>query len=212
MHMKFNAGSLPVIIAVLFSFIGNGKTAGRYVLPIIDSGWVSLFNGQDLAGWTIYGDAVWTVRDGVLSGEGGRGHIYADPVVKNFEIKGEFRITNKGNGANSGLYFRAHPQKDNPNSFPEGYEAQICNNQEASTGWLWKPATPTGKASALLTKDGEWFPMRVKAIGSLIQIWVKDSLVMTHADEEYKEGRFAIQCHNDNMLVEARNLYYMALK
>ena len=210
--MKFKASPLLVIVAVLFCFIGNSKTAIAPVLPKMHPDWISLFNGKDLTGFTSRGNAVWTVRDGVLFGEGGRGHIYADPVVKNFEIKGEFRITNKGKGANSGLYFRAHPQKDDPNSFPEGYEAQICNNQEASTGWLWKPATPTGKASALLTKDGEWFQMRVKAMGSLIQIWVKDSLVMTHADEEYKEGQFAIQCHNDHMLVEVRNLYYKALK
>ncbi|MDP1764966.1 MAG: DUF1080 domain-containing protein [Sediminibacterium sp.] len=212
MLMKFKAGSLLVIIAVLFCFIGNSKTAIAPDLPKMQPDWISLFNGKDLTGFTSRGNAVWTVRDGVLFGEGGRGHIYADPVVKNFEIKGEFRITNKGKGANSGLYFRAHPQKDDPNSFPEGYEAQICNNQEASTGWLWKPATPTGKASALLTKDGEWFQMRVKAMGSLIQIWVKDSLVMTHADEEYKEGQFAIQCHNDHMLVEVRNLYYIPIK
>ncbi|MGC4037652.1 MAG: DUF1080 domain-containing protein [Chitinophagaceae bacterium] len=174
--------------------------------------WISLFNGNNIDGWTSRGKATWTVKDGILMGKGGRGHLYAAPELRNLEVKGEFRITDEGNGANSGLYFRAHEPKDDPDGFPRGYEAQICNNQDAYTGWLWKPGKPTGKASALLTKDGEWFSLRVKAVGNTIQIWVKDQLVTTHTDKEYKEGRFAIQCHNDGMLVEARNLYYRELK
>jgi hypothetical protein len=54
--------------------------------------------------------------------------------------------------------------------------------------------------------------MRVKAVGGHIQIWVKDSLVTTHDDAEFKEGHFVIQCHNDKMLAEARNLYYRVIK
>ena len=174
--------------------------------------WISLFNGKDLKGWTVRGNANWKVINGVMTGEGGRGHIYADPIITNFEAKGEFRITDKGNGANSGFYFRANAPADDINGFPRGYEAQICHIQDAHTGWLWKPGTPIGKASALLTKDGEWFSMRIKAIGDHIQIWVKDSLVTNHDDIEFKNGRFAIQCHNDKMVAEARNLFYREIK
>lgn len=212
MNSKINSLILLFFLFALYSCNTANKNAKTDLPQGPEPEWVSLFNGKDLSGWTSHGKAVWTVKDGVLSGEGGRGHLYADPQVKNFEIKGEFRITDKGNGANSGLYFRAHPPKDDPDAFPRGYEAQICNNQDAYTGWLWKPGTPTGKASALLTKDGEWFSMRVRAIGTTIEIWVKDQLVMTHKDKEYKEGAFAIQCHNDGMLTEARNLYYRELK
>ena len=173
--------------------------------------WLPLFDGKDLKGWKSRGTAVWEVKDGVITGTDGRGHLYADPVLRNLEIKGEFRITSQGKNANGGLYIRANAPASNPDGFPEGYEAQICNSQDAYTGWLWKPGTPTGKASALLTKDGEWFPMRVEAIGSTIKIWVKDQLVMTHRDDEYKEGHFALQCHNAGMTFEAKNLYYKKL-
>ncbi|WP_149243650.1 DUF1080 domain-containing protein [Dyadobacter sp. 32] len=173
--------------------------------------WKPLFNGKDLAGWKTSGKAIWEVKDGVITGTDGRGHLYADPVLRDLEIKGEFRISSQGKNANGGLYIRANAPADNPDGFPLGYEAQICNSQDAFTGWLWKPGTPTGKASALLTKDGEWFPMRVQAIGNTIRIWVKDQLVMTHSDEEYKEGHFALQCHNAGMTFEAKNLYYKKL-
>jgi hypothetical protein len=175
------------------------------------SKWISLFNGKDLTGWTPYGKATWTVENGALVGQGGMGHIYSDVTCTDFEFKGKFRITSTGASSNSGLYFRANPPKDNPDGFPRGYEAQICNNQDAFTGWLWKPGTPTGEAKELLTKDGEWFEYRIKMVGSHIQFWINGKLVMTYDDDEYKSGHFAIQCHNPGMKIEAKDMYYKDL-
>ena len=175
--------------------------------------WISLFDGKSLDGWTVRGSATWEVKDGIMVGvsQGGQGHIYASPELTDLEVKGTFRLTPKGRDANSGLYFRANPPAGNPDGYPEGYEAQLCNTQRAFTGWLWKPGTPTGKASARLAKDNEWFTMRVKAVGNMINIWINDTLVTTHSDDEYKRGFFALQCHNEGMIVEAKDLYYRDL-
>jgi len=173
--------------------------------------WVSLFNGKDLNGWFVRGKATWTVQDGVLVGEGGMGHIYTDAVSSDFEAKGEFRLSETGAKANSGFYFRANPPADNPQGFPRGYEAQIYNGSDSYTGWLWKPGTPTGKATELLTKDGEWFTYQIKAVGPHIRFWINGKLVMTYDDSEYKTGHFAIQGHNPGMKIEAKNLFYRSL-
>ena len=173
--------------------------------------WISLFNGKDLNGWFVRGKATWSVQDGVLVGEGGMGHIYTDAVCTDFEAKGEFRLSEVGAKANSGFYFRANPPEDKPDGFPRGYEAQIYNGDDAYTGWLWKPGNPTGKATELLTKNGEWFTYQIKAIGPHIQFWVKGKLVMTYDDSEYKTGHFAIQGHNPGMKIEAKNLFYRSL-
>jgi len=170
--------------------------------------WVSLFNGKDLTGWTIHGKATWSVKDGVLVGEGGMGHIYTDASCTDFEAKGEFRLSEVGGKANSGFYFRANPPEDKPDGFPRGYEAQICNSQDAYTGWLWKPGKPTGKATELLTKNGEWFTYQIKAVGTHIQFWINNKLVMTYDDSDFKTGHFAIQGHNPGMKIEAKNLFY----
>lgn len=178
-----------------------------------DEGWKPLIQGNTLDGWTPRGKAEWRVENGVIIGQspGGNGHLYADPVLTDLEVKGEFRITSQGKNANSGLYFRANPPEDKPEGFPNGYEAQICNTQDAFTGWLWKPGTPTCPASQLLTKDGEWCTLRVKAVGSQITIWVNDVQVTQCEEAEYKTGHFALQCHNDQMTVEAKELYYRDL-
>ena len=171
--------------------------------------WISLFNGKDLSGWFVRGEATWSVQDGILVGEGGMGHIYTDATCTDFEVKGKFRIS--GTNTNSGFYFRANQPADNPDAFPRGYEAQICHNQDAYTGWLWKPGTPTGKATELLTRDGEWFSYRIKAVGTHIEFWINRKLVMTYDDEEYTSGHFAIQGHNPGMKIEANKLYYRDL-
>jgi len=176
-----------------------------------ESKWISLFNGKDLSGWIIHGKATWSVQDGVLVGIGGMGHIYTEATSSDFEAKGMFRVTNQGATPNSGFYFRANPPTDDVNSFPRGYEAQICNHGEGYTGWLWKPGTPTGKATELLAKDGEWFSYRIRAVGAHIQFWINDRLVMTYDDAEYKSGHLAIQGHNPGMNVEAKELYYRDL-
>ena len=178
---------------------------------VVKPKWISLFNGKDLKGWTVRGKAAWSVQDGVMVGLGGMGHIYTDASVSDFEFKGRFRISEQGAKANSGLYFRANPPTDNADGFPRGYEAQICNSQDAYTGWLWKPGKPTGKATELLTKDGEWFSYRIRAVGEHIQFWINDQLVMTYDDAEYKTGHFAIQGHNPGMKIEAKELYYLDL-
>jgi hypothetical protein len=170
--------------------------------------WISLFNGKDLTGWVIHGKAQWSVQNGVLVGEGGMGHIYSEATCSDFEAKGTFRVSAEGN---SGFYFRANPPADNPDAFPRGYEAQICNSQDAYTGWLWKPGKPTGKATELLTKDGEWFNYRIKAVGDHIQFWINDKLVMTYDDAEYRTGHFAIQGHNPGMKIEAKDLFYRTI-
>ena len=40
---------------------------------------------------------------------------------------------------------------------------------------------------------------------------MNDDLVMTYEDDEYKKCYFAIQCHNEGMMIEAKDLYYKDL-
>lgn len=173
-----------------------------------ERGWISLFNGMNLTGWFVRGKAKWEVIDGVLTGVDGMGHIYADPVLTDCEIRGMFKVSEDGN---SGLYFRCNPPADNPDGFPRGYEAQISNHGNAFTGWLWKPGTPTGPAKRLVTRDDHWFSLHVKAVSDHIQIWVNGQLMTDYHETEYTKGHFAIQGHNPGMKIEARDLFYRDL-
>lgn len=173
-----------------------------------EPGWQSLFNGQDLSGWFVRGNAKWDVVDGVLTGVDGMGHIYSELVLSDCDIRGMFRVSENGN---SGLYFRCNPPDDNPDGYPRGFEAQIDNHSQAFTGWLWKPGTPTGKANRLVTRDNAWFSLHVKISGERIEILVNGQLMVHFHDGEYTKGHFAIQGHNPGMKIEARDLFYRDL-
>jgi hypothetical protein len=205
---KFSLLALVGLLIWSYLFCSKTDQGDPQMAATEKTEWISLFNGKNLDGWFIRGKASWDVRDGVLTGIGGMGHIYADPVLNDLEVKGKFRVSEKGN---SGLYFRCNPPEDNPDGFPRGYEAQIDNHADAFTGWLWKPGTPTGKASRLITKDNEWFALQVKAVGDFIQIWVNEELMVEYHDSDYNKGHFAIQGHNPGMKIEAKELFYRDL-
>jgi len=78
-------------------------------------------------------------------------------------------------------------------------------------GWLWLPGKPTAKAKKLITKDNEWFSMKVKMVGNKIQIWVNGELMTEYTDDRYKEGHFAIQGHNPGQTIEVKELKYRKL-
>ncbi|MEN8192646.1 MAG: DUF1080 domain-containing protein [Bacteroidota bacterium] len=184
--------------------VEEGKTTEETSEPE----WIILFNGENLDNWFVKGKAVWNVQDGIMSGDGGMGHIYTNATATDFEIKGTFRISENGN---SGLYFRSNPPEDNPDGWPRGYEAQIDNHQDAHTGWLWKPGSPTAKAKELITKDNEWFEMKVRMVSDSLKIWVNDKLMTEYKDSDHTEGHFAIQGHNPGQIIEIKELAYKDL-
>ena len=69
-------------------------------------GWVDLFNGQDLTGWTsVKSEGIWSVRDGVLTSSAGNssGWLATDREFSDFELTLEYRLPT---GGNSGVFLR----------------------------------------------------------------------------------------------------------
>ena len=69
-------------------------------------GWVSLFNGKDLAGWVKVGGEQWTVEDGAIHGVGvtkGYGYLMTEKHYKDFELAIRFQCVT---GGNSGIFYR----------------------------------------------------------------------------------------------------------
>ena len=95
-----------------------------------------------------------------------------------------------------------------PMVFPVAMKHRFATTRRHIPSWLWKPGKPTGKATKLLTKDGEWFSYRIKVVGSHIQFWINNKLILTYDDEEFASGHFAIQVHNPGMKIEAKELYF----
>ncbi|GEM_PF-148427 len=165
-----------------------------------DPMWVDLFNGRDLTGWFAKGAATWSVEDGVLVGRDGVGHLYSDGVYTDFELRGKVWIKTKGN---SGFYFRASPPKDNPDSWPDGYEAQVDNNDPKNfTGSLYARAWP----DKLITREEEWFDYNIRCVGDHITIAINGQTMLETDQHDYASGHIALQGHNPGSEVRWRDI------
>lgn len=191
-----------------------------------DEGFVELFNGKDLSGWTPSPDnpESFAVKDGVLVVKGDRCHLYytgevADANFKNFEIKVRAKTFPK---ANSGIYFHTAFQEE---GWPEkGYECQVNSTHKdpKKTGSLYgvrnilvladgqKP--PKGgeheEREEAPSTDGEWFDYHIKVQGKRIVLKVNGETTVDYTepeggpgDKRFKgrkldEGTFAIQAHD----------------
>jgi hypothetical protein len=102
--------------------------------PFDDPGFVPLFNGQDLSGWT-GNPKFWSVEDGAITarrvtaerpGFGNTFLIWTGGEVKNFELRASFRLMSGSSGgwANSGIQYRSRVV-DPANWVVRGYQADM---------------------------------------------------------------------------------------
>ncbi len=97
-----------------------------------EAGFVSLFDGKTLSGWTLVrgrGDG-YGVKDGVLyCAEGGGGNLMTEKQYSNFVIRFEFKMPPEG--SNNGLGIRAPLEGD---AAYQGIELQILDEKAALAG------------------------------------------------------------------------------
>ncbi len=164
--------------------------------------WRPLFNQRDLTGWTVVGDAQWTVLDdGILRGDGAgmteRSELRSLEEFEDFEIQVWIRTHDR---ANSGVFFRGRGE----DAWPRSYEAQIDNHATRYfTGAIWDQA----EASELRAMDHCWFHMHVIAQGRHIDVRVNGKTVVEHVADEtrhetYPSGWITLQAHDPDMIVD----------
>ena len=163
--------------------------------------WIHMFDGKTLAGWEANDNAPsWTVRDGVIIGDGERSHLfYKKEVCENCEFKAEVRLNH---GGNSGMYFRAEFVP----GWPKGYEAQVDNTHSdpVRTGSLYNFV----KVFDQLVPDDTWWTQDITAVGNHIIIQINGRVTVDFVDEKntFTKGYLALQQHNKGSVVEYKNL------
>ncbi len=149
-----------------------------------EKGFVSLFNGKDLTGWT--GDTKgYAARDGriVLDPKLGGGNLFTVGEYGDFIFRFEFKLSP---GANNGLAIRA-PLTGNPAY--DGMELQILDNPAAKYKTL-KPYQFHGSIYGVvpakrgyLKPTGQWNSQKVIAKGRRIKV-ILNGATIVNADIE----------------------------
>ncbi len=209
---------VALLTTLLAAFVAVCSPQASFAVEVpLEAGWVSLFDGQSLDGWTASENkASCRVEDGAILVGGERSHLfYSGPVddhdFTDFELKLEVMTTP---GSNSGVFFHTEYQETD---WPaKGHEAQVNNTQRdwRRTGSLYgvKDIRETP------VKDNEWFEYHILVRGKRITMKVNGETVNEYTEvpdaphlaerpgRVFSSGTIALQAHDPGSLVYYRNI------
>jgi len=183
------------------------------------SGFVALFNGQDLSGWrggdtfdhrkllamddsarsaqiaewTATMQAHWSVENGELVNDGQGAYATTEKDYGDFELLLEYRTVPK---ADSGIYLRGCPQVQIWDSTEES-KSSIGANKGSGGLWNNSPGAPGKDPLVLVDRPfGEWNQFRILMVGARVSVWLNGQLVVDHAlMENYYDRKTPIPAH-----------------
>ena len=180
-------------------------------------GWVSLFDGKTLSGWTMLdlgkGESKWEVKDGALVGSGAQSMLFSPKGdYKNFRFRAEIKIND---GGNSGMYIRTPKEP----TFTKGHEIQINSSHKdpVRTGSVYSHVLVYKQ----LVPPDTWFTQEVEVVDrnyrgkmvAAIKITVNDETLYEFLDydREWTSGHLAFQQHDPGSTVQIRKIEVMEL-
>ena len=171
---------------------------------------ISLFNGENLDGWIIYGTEKWYVENGELVCESGPdkayGYLGTEQFYDNFILDLEFKQESNGN---SGVFFRSTVD----GTKVKGWQVEVAPPayhsggiyESYGRGWLIKPDSSLDS----VVKMGEWNSMKIKVYDDKVTTWINDMEMISLKDSIIAKGKggIALQIHDGGGIkVKWRNL------
>jgi len=181
--------------AIQFSLVlGILAFAANYGVPKAasqDAGWVTLFDGKNLAGWDQVGESNWRVEDGaiVVDKMAGKeaGYLVSKNSYKNFVVRVEFWPSDN---ANSGIYFRCLDSKKITDR--TCYEANIFD-QRPEPSYGTGAITRYVEISPMPKAGGKWNTYEVTANGRDITVVLNGQTTAKLRNGMFDEGPIALQ-------------------
>ena len=160
-------------------------------------GWLLLFDGTTLFGWTAEGGTEWRVENGSILGDAGEsGWLRSNTAFANFVLKCDFRT---GADGNSGIFLRS-AMEGRPHE--TGYELQIWDkNDKFPTGSLVNHL----KAKPAVANDGRWHTYEVEADGDRFVVKLDGRKILDGRDSKSRIGHIGLQ-YNKDKKIEFRNI------
>jgi hypothetical protein len=181
-------------IQMTFAVTLLGFAAATFIAPKAvsqESGWITLFDGKSMNGWSPVGESNWHIEDGVLIadklGSKELAYLVNSNSYKNFIVRVEFWPSDD---ANSGIYFRClDPKKPTDRTC---YEANIFDQRpdpSYGTGAITRyvEVNPVPKAG------GKWNTIEITAKGRDITVVLNGQTTATLRNGMFDEGPIALQ-------------------
>ena len=228
---------MPRLLLLLLSLAAPiAASADHHENDAGDDGFVALFDGESLTGWSASLDehaGLWRVENGAIVGQ----TTDDDPIAQNTFLVWDgslddfdLRLQIKIHGHNSGVQYRSQPSAKTPGRL-EGYQADFDYDgqyagmlyDEMGRGIVCKPgervtlvqgAKPQVKATddvSAAYRQGEWNELRIVAQGNRLRHYLNGTLTadVTDNDTAAREmkGKLGLQLHRGPaMTIEMKNV------
>ncbi len=170
----------------------------------VADGWIQLFDGETLFGWTQTSDANWEVRDGSITvSEGEPGFLQTNSQFGDFELIADFKSEA---GTNSGIFLHAPTSPGNPAE--DCYELNIADVGVSPfpTGSFVGRQVATGDEDQQRSRDkNEWQQFHVVADGGKFTVKLDGETVLDYTDPDFL-GRGHILLQLNSGAVAFRNI------
>ncbi len=166
----------------------------------IDAGWIRLFDGESLFGWSPRGSAQWQVADGAIQpvpGTGG-GILCTTSEFADFELHAEFWIDGE---ANSAVFLRCPREGDiTPRT---AYEVNIFDAHEKwPSGSINEVARRRGNPSTV----GRWNTFNLRAEGNRFTVRLNGRRVLRTENALHARGLIGLQTLTGRGVVRFREV------
>jgi hypothetical protein len=177
-----------------------------------EAGFVNLFNGVDLQGWSMAGRGKFRVieQERALESEDGMGLLwYTNRMYGDFILKIDWRVKRRSD--NSGIFIRfSDPDADPWNAVKTGYEIQIDDlalpdgRADHRTGAIYDIVPPATLASKQV---GEWNTFEIRALGQNYTVILNEiTVIPKFCGTRLIRGYIGIQNHDAESHVLFRNI------
>lgn len=155
-----------LVLGALTGAAAGGESVGASS----GDGWVDLFNGVDLTGWTGGAEGAWIAKDGeIVTAKPGQGWwLRTERVFRDFELELEFWMPE---GGNSGLGLRGSSGGDPAFT---GFEVQMLDTHGEEPGLrncgaVYEAIAPSAMA---VNEPNAWNSYRVRLVGDTLDVWL----------------------------------------
>jgi hypothetical protein len=189
-----------ILLASLLWIVSGHALRAPAAEAASDDPFVSLFDGQTLAGW--YGRpgmapgkyeetseqqraawaeetaAHWSVEDGVIVNDGQGPYLTTKEEFGDYELLIDYKTVP---GADSGIYLRGVPQVQIWDSTDE---SKFKLGADKGSGALWNNAPGSKGKDPLVKADkpfGQWNSLRILHVGEMVSVWLNGKMVVDHA-------------------------------
>lgn len=188
-----------LLVAILIIFY-NCKQAPTDTTP-----WISLFNGENLDGWSQKGGkANYSVKNGTIVGSTvhntPNSFLTSNKMYGDFILELDYKVDST---MNSGIQIRSNSFPHYKNGRVHGYQVEIDPSDrawsagiydEARRGWL--NTLEQNPEAQKAFKQNDWNHYRIEAIGDTIKTWINGVPASHLIDDKTASGFICLQVHS----------------